>query len=144
MRPFVPLFGVALLLTACGSTATTESSTVLPINSALYPFRNVACTKMIRCGITSSQMQFSATPDHGPPGTVVTLRVTGCIDPTTDSHGLSYNADSGSNTEFSIPAQWRNGIMTASYRIPDAAHPAGSFIAQCYDTMVDGTFALTK
>lgn len=137
MRPFFSLFGVAFLLTACGSAATTGSSTAVPVNSALYPFRNVACVRMARCGLTSSQMMFSMSADHGPPGTVVALKVTGCLDPTDVSHGISYNGGAK-------PSTWRKNTLSGTYRVNGTPGSVGEFVTHCYDTTVFQNFTITK
>lgn len=100
-------------------------------------------------------MMFAITPDHGPSGTLVTLRVTGCIDPHGDSHALSYNAAGDLHLDIvqlhqhypkaiaSIPGTTNGTTLLGSFRVNYVPRPKGIFVAQCSATVAQRTFTVT-
>lgn len=106
------------------------------IQQALHPTSTAECGAVSACGTTSPHLAFTITPDHGPSGTVVSLRVTGCVDPHGDSHALSYNTTG-------IVGTLTGQTLTARYRVTDAAPPVGTFKAQCSATVSHRSFRVT-
>lgn len=135
LRPSGALLAAAVLLVGCGST---NASGGLSEDQILRQVANLACLRMSQCGVTSSQMVFTVTPAAGPAGTLVTLTVSGCIDPTGTRHGLVYQAASG--TVVPIAATKHGTSLTATYRVDPAARVGGRFTATCLDTYVTRDF----
>ena len=129
------VLATTVLLVACGAAGSTADQAEAGI---LRDYNAKACFRMAHCGLTSSQMVFTMSPSSGPRGTLVNLRVSGCIDPGGRSHQLAYRVDS--QPVVVIPATTRGTSLTAALRI---AGPIESISAQCLDTVVTRTFMVT-
>ncbi|MGN6162443.1 MAG: hypothetical protein ACTHOG_12180 [Marmoricola sp.] len=136
LRPSGALLAAALLLVGCGSST---ASSGLTEDQILRQVADRACHWMARCGVTSSQMVFTVTPAAGPAGTLVSLKVAGCIDPSGRHHALAYQ--SGQGVAIPIAATKRGNSLTATYRV---AGGAGRFTATCLDTYVTRDFVATS
>ena len=135
LRASGAVLAVAALVVGCGATGSSASKTEQAI---LRPYNIKACFRMAHCGLTSSQMVFTISPTSGPRGTLVTLKVSGCIDPAGRHHELDYRADS--KPMVPIPATTRGTSVTAAFRING---PTGWLSARCLDTVVSRTFTVT-
>ena len=134
LRPSGALLAAAVVVVGCGSTA---ASGALSEDQILHQVANIACLKMEHCGITSSQMAFTVTPAAGPQGTVVTLTVSGCIDPSGKRHQIAFQSG---GAVVPIAATKHGTSLTATYRVNGATGAAGRFTATCLDTYVTRDF----
>lgn len=107
-------------------------------------------------GHISSAARFTVSPSSGPPGTLVTLVMNGCDDPTGDSHTFGYNAVGDlqlntmeqqqfyPNAVWAIPGRVMGTTMRAKFIIPaNAPRPVGSFNAQCLEADRTARFKVT-
>lgn len=149
MRVWLGLAGVVVSVLAVSGCAAQE----LAIPSGT-PTGYAEC-QIGDCGTTSPNMIFSITPDHGPRGTLVTLKVTGCNDPHGDSHSLSYNAVGGLKLKAAQLAQRypkavsaiegtiTGETLTGRFRVSYAPRSSGVFSAACSATVAHRTFTVT-
>lgn len=138
LRPSGALLAAAVMVVGCGSTA---ASGALSEDQVLHQVANLACQRMEHCGLTSSQMAFTVTPTAGPRGTVVTLTVSGCIDPSGKRHQIAFQSGSA---VVAIAAVKHGTSLTATYRVDGAAGAGGRFTATCLDTYVTRDFAASR
>jgi hypothetical protein len=87
-------------------------------------------------------MVFTIEPTAGSAGTLVMLTVSGCIDPSGNTHDVVYRPSHG--TTVHIPTVQHGTSLTATYRVTGAVRPAGRFTATCLDTYVTRDFSTTS
>lgn len=150
MRFWATTAGVLLLMPTLDTCAASQ------IQQALHPTATAECGAISACGTKSPHLKFTITPDHGPRGTLVRLKATGCIDPHGDSHALSYDAVadlhlSDAQLQQRYPgavdaiASTENGTtVTATFRVHDTPRPTGVFSLRCSATVAQRTFTVTR
>jgi hypothetical protein len=100
----------------------------------------------------SPDLALVVSPTSGPPGTIVHLQATGCVDPNGLNHAVSFNAASaradGRNPHAvrAIASTMSGNLLTASYTVSNADRGAahGVFYVQCGSTVVHEPFTVTR
>jgi hypothetical protein len=143
-------FVVALAVVAA-SACSKGSTSVAPKPSTVGPsLLSQAATPAPCCtSVESPNLKMRATPTTGGVGTLVRLRVTGCVDPSGRNHAVSYNNDAQNTNARNLPTTVK-AIMSAqhgdrldaTYRIVigDKTTGVGAFFAQCGNTVREAAF----
>jgi hypothetical protein len=83
-------------------------------------------------------MVFTITPNSGPRGTLVTLKVAGCLGPAPRRGALGFQIDD--QPAEAIPATTTGTSLSATFRMDGTT---GKLSAHCLDTVVTRTFTVT-
>ncbi len=151
LRVVLVALAVSAAFAACGTSAhkTPLSTAAQPSTAADDPGPGVKRTPPLK----SPDLAISVEPTSGPPGTVVTIEVSGCNDPSGLNHAISFNNDPGNRSErFStetvkaIESTQRGTQLSATYTIQpmDRRARTASFIVQCSDGLAASDFAVTS
>lgn len=98
---------------------------------------------------SSSNFRATITPTQGPRGTVVTIRATGCFDPSGNEDDVTYNDGNQGGAFANIARVHRVSVTTSGYTyagrytIPANATPIGAFIEQCGSNTSQQIFTVT-
>lgn len=103
----------------------------------------------------STNLRMSIIPNHGPTGTVVTLHITGCFDPSGNNHAVGYNAaasaqlntmgmtDQYPNAMSTVPVTQTGGDLTGTFKVAYAPVHTGQFFVQCGASFTQAMFTVT-
>ena len=128
----------------------TPSRTAAPELSATAPVAQIT-----KCCLASPspQLVVALTPSAGPPGTLVRITASGCVDASGRNHAVSFNNDAHNpsarndpNTVRTIASTFLRERLTATYRIRpgDRTGGVGSVFGQCGSTVKTADFRVTR
>ena len=100
----------------------------------------------------SPDLKLAVDPASGPPGTVVRITATGCVDATGLNHAVSFNAAAGRaagqrpGTVRTVGSTLSGTTLTASYTVRNADRAAahGVFYVQCGSSLAQQPFTVTR
>ena len=145
--------GCVMLAVGCAGDAKesgTPSRTAAPELSATAPVAQIT-----KCCLASPspQLVVALTPSAGPPGTLVRITASGCVDASGRNHAVSFNNDAHNpsarndpNTVRTIASTFLRERLTATYRIRpgDRTGGVGSVFVQCGSTVKTADFGVTR
>lgn len=151
-RLAAPVAVCAILAVGCGGAA--KPSAVLSVASPSAPSTTSPVAVPTKCCVASASPDLivTATPTLGPPGTVVHISGTGCLDASGQSHAVSYNNDAQNfnarnypNTVRTIASTLKDGRISAVYKVvvSDNTGGEGAFFVQCGATVRSAKFKVT-